>query len=271
MTTAEGLKALLDARWPEDKGWLAVDELADAPGFSARQRVDWAAIGVWGGNAFYLVSAEIKVHRSDWLRELGQPTKNREHVAESNEFWYVAPDRSIIDPKEVPEGRGLLLLQGERLVAKVRPKPSSGEPSPAILTAFFRAVVRHRRRERELVRRFAEFQGRTIGIDDLRNLARKLGYLHERQRAATEEHGARRRTATEWARAVSAVRRLAETLVPYELRSDHAKTTQLIVDACSTIQRIADVGRFAGLLGDRIEEAGRAIERMCAAAKDTEA
>lgn len=46
------LLALLDARWGSDKGWLTVDELADGPGFGATDRVDWAAVGVWGSNAY---------------------------------------------------------------------------------------------------------------------------------------------------------------------------------------------------------------------------
>lgn len=272
VVTVQVLESYLDARWPEDKGWLAVDELSDAPGFGARQRVDWAAIGVWGSNAFYLISAEIKVNRGDWLRELQNPRKNSEHMRESNEFWFVAPDAQVIDPKEVPDGCGLLLLRGDKLVAKVRPKPTRGEPSPALLTAFFKAVLRRRSEDRARARNFAELNGRQITVEDLRRLAKKLGLMeHQRWRRAGElltDREERRREAEDWSRAVRAVRHLSETLVPWKVRRDRAATVQLIVDTCSTLHRIAGVGAATARLEESLREAGAALARLRDAAEE---
>jgi hypothetical protein len=62
---------------------------------------------------------EIKVRRSDLLADLRQESKRAAYL-DLGECWYVlgadARGRAIAEPEEVPEGCGVLLAQGERLV-----------------------------------------------------------------------------------------------------------------------------------------------------------
>lgn len=62
---------------------------------------------------------EIKVRRSDLLADLRQDAKRAAYL-DLGECWYVlgtdAKGRSIAEPEEVPDGCGVLLAQGERLV-----------------------------------------------------------------------------------------------------------------------------------------------------------
>jgi hypothetical protein len=62
---------------------------------------------------------EIKVRRSDLLADLRQDAKRAAYL-DLGECWYVlgadAKGRSIGEPEEIPEGCGVLLVQGERLV-----------------------------------------------------------------------------------------------------------------------------------------------------------
>ena len=67
---------------------------------------------------------EVKVSRSDLLGDLRKPDKRAAYLDLGGECWYVlgrdARGRCIASPDEVPQGCGVLVLEGERL-AVARP------------------------------------------------------------------------------------------------------------------------------------------------------
>lgn len=64
---------------------------------------------------------EVKISRSDWLRELACPEKAAVWGAYAHYMWLVAPTADIVRPGELPAGWGLM-VGDRRLRAVVRPE-----------------------------------------------------------------------------------------------------------------------------------------------------
>ncbi len=94
-------------------------ELRNGTGFSRSDRyLDAMAMDTWPSGGLLRVAYEIKISRSDFLRELAKPEKRAWGVEVSNQFWFVcAPD--VAKPEEIPDGCGLLVATkcGEKLRA----------------------------------------------------------------------------------------------------------------------------------------------------------
>lgn len=106
--TAVELAQALRLRYPLEKGWLVMTE-ATPPvqrGKTAR-RFDVVVISLWKSMGLHVHGYEIKVSRSDWLRELENPEKANMLRQYCTAFWAVAP-RGLIAQTEMPVGWGLL-------------------------------------------------------------------------------------------------------------------------------------------------------------------
>lgn len=103
----------------EDRRWALFFELRNGTGFSRSDRyLDAMAMDTWPSSGLLRVAYEIKISRSDFLRELAQPEKRAWGVEVSNQFWFVcAPD--VAKAEEIPDGCGLLVATkgGEKLRA----------------------------------------------------------------------------------------------------------------------------------------------------------
>src|ERR1039457_1110041 len=77
-------------------------------GFDARRPADFLAMDLWPSRGLALHGHEIKVSRSDWLRELKEPEKAAEFIPYMNHWWLVASDPRIVREGELPEGWGLM-------------------------------------------------------------------------------------------------------------------------------------------------------------------
>jgi hypothetical protein len=85
---------------------------------------------------------EVKVTRADWLAELRDPEKAEAFRPFCTHWWLVAGDATIVRG-DLPEGWGLLVVQGSRLVTKVRPTPVEPLPLPrAMLAGLLRAATK---------------------------------------------------------------------------------------------------------------------------------
>lgn len=100
MKTSEVLDAL-ERRHPDEQGEWAF--LREALG------IDALAIHCWQGKKpfFERVGYEVKVSRSDFLRELKNPRKREPAMAIVDRFYFAAP-WGLIKLDEVPEGCGLI-------------------------------------------------------------------------------------------------------------------------------------------------------------------
>lgn len=70
------------------------------------------------------VAYEVKVSRSDFLRDTKQPHKHRAALVHSNEFYFVAPE-GILKAEEMPLYAGLIEVATEGLPNDPNQRPSS--------------------------------------------------------------------------------------------------------------------------------------------------
>lgn len=99
--------------------------------------------GGYDGETRYLLHGhEVKVSRSDWLRELADPSKAEAWSRYCDRWWLVVPDKAIVKPGELPDSWGLLVLAGTGLRAAVRAPLLDPEPMPVpARAALMRAVA----------------------------------------------------------------------------------------------------------------------------------
>lgn len=88
------------------KGWIVVEEVWDKTGVSGRRRADALAVGTWPSQGFEIHGFEVKISRSDWLKELADRDKQAAVGAYCDQWWVVAP-AGVVDPKELPPLWGL--------------------------------------------------------------------------------------------------------------------------------------------------------------------
>lgn len=115
--------------------WIWFKELSTRTSFNP-QRIDLWVMDTWG--QMNAIAYEVKVSRSDFARELANPTKREAAMAVSNQFYFAAP-RGLIAPVEVPEGCGLVEVHGG-IVKVVVPAPRRAIQTPS--WEFFAAVGR---------------------------------------------------------------------------------------------------------------------------------
>lgn len=160
--------------------WVFLREVPAMTGsYEQTQRFDALAIGLVPSNGYARIVYEVKVARSDWLRELKpkpilrydgrlqassgilavrtdeelaalgytieEQAKWAAAMAVATEFWYAAPVRTIL-PSELPAGAGLLEIRpwgrdgGFRArVARAADKLTNEQPGPE----FWSSVLRH--------------------------------------------------------------------------------------------------------------------------------
>ena len=109
-------------------------------GFDARRTADFVAVDLWESSGHAIHGHEVKVSRSDWLRELKDLTKAGQFTGQDpfhpdkpplvTHWWVVVSDRAIVKPGELPETWGLIALSGKGLRAvKTAPNLSPGRPT----------------------------------------------------------------------------------------------------------------------------------------------
>jgi hypothetical protein len=69
---------------------------------------------MWPSHGYTRRAFEVKISRSDFLRELNNPEKYQWCFKNFHEFWYVAP-KGCIQIEELPTGAGWLYPAGSRL------------------------------------------------------------------------------------------------------------------------------------------------------------
>jgi hypothetical protein len=112
-----------------DKGaWALFSEVGNATGSRCERHADAVAMSLWPSRGLTIHGVEIKVSRSDWLNELRQPEKSDPIQAYTDHWWVAVANADIVQTGELPATWGLLVMGGEKLVAKVdapklEPKP----------------------------------------------------------------------------------------------------------------------------------------------------
>ena len=127
---------LLRRRHPAGE-WAYLEEVAPRTGGGTRY-ADAVAVNLWHSRGHAVHGFEVKVHRSDWLRELKQPAKAEEVYAYCD-YWWVVTEKGLVKDGELPPTWGLLERRGGSLyTVKAAPKL---EPK-ALTRGFFASLVR---------------------------------------------------------------------------------------------------------------------------------
>ena len=105
---------------------------------SVEKRLDAWAFHLWPSGGYQPTGFEIKVSRSDFLRELARPDKTARYMELCQFFYYVTPSGMVL-PDEVPEKAGLIWVN-ERGCRMKKKAPNRGTPEPE--WDFFAAICR---------------------------------------------------------------------------------------------------------------------------------
>lgn len=137
--------------------YICAEHVRTRAGFDCRT-MDFAAVDTWQSSmengSLAIHGVEVKVSRSDWLRELKDPQKSAETMQWATHRWLAVPLATIARPEELPEGWGLLVIGGsvldEKLIAKVQAKPVAiGSLTASATAALLRAAVKTATRKGE--------------------------------------------------------------------------------------------------------------------------
>lgn len=114
-------------------------EVANATGSAAKRAADAIAMSLWPSAGLEINGFEIKISRSDWLRELKKPEKAESIQKHCHRWWVVAGNKDIIKPEEVPSTWGLIERSGEKL--RIVKQAVAGTPEP-LSYGFLAAILR---------------------------------------------------------------------------------------------------------------------------------
>ena len=165
MTEAELTDALYErynVRHGNGQRYAVAAQVRSHAGFDARRTGDFVAMDLWPSMGLTLHGHEIKVSRSDWLRELKDPSKAAEFIPYMNTWWVVVSDARIVRSGELPDDWGLMAMRGGLLaIVRKAPRRDALPLTPTRLGALLRAVscsaavLERRQIEREQARREA--------------------------------------------------------------------------------------------------------------------
>lgn len=116
-------------------------EVGNATGFGTTRHIDALAMGLWPSSGMLVEGIEIKVSRSDWLRERKQPAKAAEIACYCDRFWLCVSEAKIVRAGELPEGWGLLVVTDEPIGVRVH-VPAAPLSPPPLSRSFIAAIAR---------------------------------------------------------------------------------------------------------------------------------
>jgi hypothetical protein len=96
-----------------------IPAVRNAAAFDASRTIDGYGMSLWPSRGLLIDAFEIKCSRSDWQRELKEPAKAEAFCELADRFWIVAAHDDIVADGELPDGWGLLVAQGKRLLQRV--------------------------------------------------------------------------------------------------------------------------------------------------------
>lgn len=83
-------------------------------GFNASRTFDAVTVSLWPSRGYAIDVFEVKVSRSDWVRELKDPAKSEAAWSIGDRFWICAT-AGVVDPDELPHGWGLIEAHGAKI------------------------------------------------------------------------------------------------------------------------------------------------------------
>ena len=124
--------------WRDEREWAFFTHVRTPWNVRQTREADAVAMNMWASKEFAVHGFEVKVSRSDWRREIEQPTKWLGIGGWCSRWTVVAP-AGVVKLEEVPEPWGALVIDGDWL--KVMKRAPKLEPKP-LSAGFVAALVR---------------------------------------------------------------------------------------------------------------------------------
>lgn len=145
IATEREMLDLLHARYGAQYGngirYVCAEHVRNKAGFDATRTADFIAMDVWPSSGLLVHGHEVKVTRSDWLRELADPGKADAFMRYVDRWWLVVPHQRVVRD-DLPAGWGLLVRRNGRLAVARPAPPLAPEPMPrSLLAPLLRSVL----------------------------------------------------------------------------------------------------------------------------------
>jgi hypothetical protein len=145
----EALRRRYAARYGNGPRWAFVPHARNGAAWGDHvhgrplRTVDALAVALWPSDGLEIVGHEVKVRRSDWLREVADPSK-ADGWRRYCDRWYVVAAPGVVRAGELPEGwGGMVAGEGGFVRTVVSAPPLDPEPLPrSALVALVRAACR---------------------------------------------------------------------------------------------------------------------------------
>jgi hypothetical protein len=129
------LQRLLADKYPRDRYALFFD-VPDNVGTNAHRRADAIAVGCWKSVGHMIEGFELKVSRSDWLREVASVTKADPFIERCDRWWLVTSSPAIAKMEEIPACWGWMAVTKGGLRVQ-RPAPRLAQDNPNYIHRMF--------------------------------------------------------------------------------------------------------------------------------------
>lgn len=181
----EQVRALLRKRFAAPE-WALMEEVAPSTG-GGTGYADAVAMNLWKSRGYIVFGMEIKISRSDWLRELKKPAK-AESVFHYCDGWYVVALPGVIKEGELPVTWGYLEVHGSKIVEKIKaPKLEARPLDRPFLASLMRRGFEQLDQIAEMKQRQAVNEAREKIEERVTEEVRQRTHAHERMKKAVTE------------------------------------------------------------------------------------
>jgi hypothetical protein len=140
-------------------------EVSNSTGHGRSRSADGLIVSCWPSRGIWAAGIEVKEHRSDWLRELKDPSKAHA-IARYCNYWWLATSDGVAKVEEVPANWGLIVVGKNGKAKVIKPAPES-TPEPWSV-GFAASVLRN---SADATERY----GRIVAEEAVKQAKRELG------------------------------------------------------------------------------------------------
>lgn len=122
--------------------WATFFEISNSTGFHSSRRADAFSMNIWPSKGWQTHGFEVKVSRADFLNEMKDVTKS-DAVGKYCDFWWLVVPNGLVDPKEIPDSWGLMVVQKNGL--KIKKQAPRKEKASDFDRGFMASLLRKSR------------------------------------------------------------------------------------------------------------------------------
>lgn len=170
ITSKKIIELLRISRHPNIKGeWATFTEVRNGTGWQQQDRyMDLFALSCWPSKGFRSVAYEVKVNRSDFMKELLDPTKRKFSEAVAMECWFATPT-GLVTKDEVPEGWGLVTVSANGDIKTLK-MPTQRTPEPWGMSFIASLLRKASEPESDVPMALWKVAGKDLTMDELKEV-----------------------------------------------------------------------------------------------------